>query len=95
LSDALALTKNAGAGNVQIEIVAIGAGVGMLRYDSPWLKEVAAVLADGVKVVACGETMKSLMLTPDEMLPGIGYVRAGLIEIMDRQRHGWQYEKAD
>ena len=95
LANAMALTKNAGPANVRIEIVVIGAGIGMLTYNSPQAAEVAAVLEQGAKVLACGETMKSLILEPDEMLPGIGHVPAGLIEIMDRQREGWFYIKAD
>ncbi len=95
LANAMALTKNAGPANVQIEIVVNGAGIGMLMYNSPQAAEVAAVLERGVKVLACGETMKSLILEQDDMLPGIGYVAGGLIEIMDRQREGWFYIKAD
>jgi uncharacterized protein len=95
LNDSLALTKNAGRANVQIEIVAIGAGIGMLRYDSPWPKEVAASQAAGVRILACGETMKSLLLEKDELLPGIDVAPAGLIEVIDRQREGWHYVKAD
>ena len=95
LNNALALTKNAGRANVQIEIVANGAGIGMLKYNSPEAKEVAAALRMGIKVIACGETMKALMLEKDDMLPEIGYVPGGLIEVLDRQREGWLYIKAD
>jgi intracellular sulfur oxidation DsrE/DsrF family protein len=95
LNNALALRKNAGAANVQIEIVANGMGIGMLKYNSSESREVADVLEAGIKVLACGETMKALLLEKDDMLPGIGYVPGGLIEILDRQREGWQYIKAD
>lgn len=95
LNNALALTKNAGPANVQIEIVANGAGIGMLKYNSTEAREVAAALATGIKVIACGETMKALMLEKDDMLSNISYVPGGLIEVLDRQRDGWQYIKAD
>jgi intracellular sulfur oxidation DsrE/DsrF family protein len=95
LANAMALTKNAGAQNVQIEIVANGMGIGMLKYNSPDAKEVAAVLGMGIKVLACGETMKALMLEKDDMLPNIGYVPGGLIEVLDRQGDGWRYIKGD
>lgn len=95
LSNAIALTKNAGPGNVQIEIVANGMGIGMLKFNSPEAKEVAAVLGMGIKVLACGETMKALMLEKDDMLPNIGFVPGGLIEVLDRQRDGWSYIKGD
>ena len=95
LSNAIALTKNAGPGNVQIEIVANGMGIGRLKFNSTVAKEVAAVLGMGIKVLACGETMKALMLEKDDMLPNIGYVPGGLIEVLDRQRDGWSYIKGD
>jgi intracellular sulfur oxidation DsrE/DsrF family protein len=95
LNNALALTRNAGKANVQIEIVAIGAGIGLLKYNSPFPKEINAVLGVGVKVIACGETMKALMLEKDDMLPNISYVPGGLIEVLDRQHDGWQYVKGD
>ena len=95
LNNAMALTKNAGRANVQIEIVANGMGIGMLKFNSSEAKEVAAVLGMGVQVLACGETMKALMLEKDDMLPNIGYVPGGLIEVLDRQREGWLYIKGD
>ena len=95
LNNSLALTKNAGKGNVEIRIVAIGGGIGMLKVNSPATQLVNAALAQGVKVLACGETMKALMLEKDDMLPNIGFVPGGLIEILDRQGDGWRYIKAD
>jgi len=95
LNNSLALTKNAGRANVEIRIVAIGAGIGMLKENSPAAKLVAAALSQGVNVLACGETMKALQLEKEDMLPNIGYVPGGIIEILDRQSEGWRYIKAD
>lgn len=95
LNNSLAFTKNAGPGNVEIRIVAIGMGIGMLKENSPAAKLVAAALSQGVKVLACGETMKALLLEKEDMLPNIGYVPGGIIEILDRQSEGWRYIKAD
>ena len=93
LNNALQLTKNAGQQNVEIEVVANGMGIGMLKQGSPSAELVAGALAQNVKVLACGVTMKALLLEKDDMLPNIGYVPGGLIEILDRQRDGWQYVK--
>jgi intracellular sulfur oxidation DsrE/DsrF family protein len=95
LNTSLALTKNAGRSNVEIRIVANGMGIGMLKENSPAAKLVAAALAQGVTVLACGETMKALQLEKEDMLPNIGYVPGGLIEILERQNEGWRYIKAD
>lgn len=95
LNNTLALTKNAGKANVDIRIVANGAGIGMLKAGSPSAERVAAALKIGVKVLACGETMKALLLEKEDMLADIGYVPGGIIEILDRQNEGWRYIKAD
>lgn len=95
LSNTLALTKNAGKENVEIRVVANGAGIGMLKENSPSAKMVAAAMERGIKVLACGETMKALMLEKEDMLPDIGYVPGGILEILDRQNEGWRYIKGD
>lgn len=74
-----------------IEIVVYGPGIGMLKSDSPVAKRVADALTSGVKVVACENTMKAQKLSVPDMLPNIGYVSAGVVELMKRQREGYAY----
>ena len=80
-----------GKDNVVAEIVVYGPGIGMLKADSKVEPRVTAALTDGVKVVACENTMKAQKLTRADMMPGIAYVPAGVIELMDRQRDGYSY----
>lgn len=80
-----------GAANVDIELVAYGPGVGMLKRDAAVNTRVAEAVKAGVKVVACENTMRGLKLTHEEMNPAIGYVPAGATEIMKRQGEGWAY----
>lgn len=80
-----------GKENVVAEIVVYGPGIGMLKADSKVEPRVTAALTDGVKVVACENTMKAQKLTRADMMPGIAYVPAGVIELMDRQRDGYSY----
>ena len=74
-----------------IEIVAYGPGIGMLKADSEVADRVGEAVDSGVKVVACGNTMKSQNLTKDDMNSKIGYVQAGVVELMDRQMEGYSY----
>ena len=37
----------------------------------------------------CENTMKGQKLTKDDMHPKIGYVKAGIIEIVEKSRQGW------
>lgn len=83
--------QDLGAGNVEIEIVAYGPGLGMLKMDSTVGNRVGEALSSGVKVVACENTMTNQNLNRDDMLAKIGYVKAGVIELMLKQQEGWSY----
>ena len=48
-------------------------------------------MAAGVKVVACETTMTNQKMKRDEMIDKIGYVKAGVVELMQKQREGWAY----
>ena len=78
-----------GKDNVDIEIVAYGPGISMLKLDSEVGNRVEEAAATGVKVMACGNTMTGLKLTKDDMLPNIGYVKAGVVELMQKQHEGY------
>jgi intracellular sulfur oxidation DsrE/DsrF family protein len=80
-----------GKDNVELELVALGLGLGVLKLDSPMAERVADSSKRGVNVLACEVTMRRQKLTRDDMLSGIGYVPAGLGQIIERQRQGWNY----
>ena len=91
LNNARNLQDDVGVANVDIEIVAYGPGIGMLKLESPSGARVADALKAGVKVIACENTMRGQKLTKDDMLGGISYVPAGVTEIMKKQIEGWAY----
>lgn len=91
LNNARNVQNDLGAEATELEIVVYGPGIGMLKADSPVAKRVADALGKGVKVVACENTMKGQQLTYGDMLPNIGYVNSGVVELMERQRKGWAY----
>jgi intracellular sulfur oxidation DsrE/DsrF family protein len=91
LNNAKNIQADLGAQNVDIEIVAYGPGIGMLKADSVVGNRVGEALAAGVAVVACENTMRNQKLAREEMLPKVGYVNAGVVELMHRQQQGWAY----
>jgi len=91
LNNARNLQADLGQANVDIEIVAYGPGISMLKADSVVGTRVDEALGAGVKVVACENTMRGQKLTKPDMLGGVGYVSAGVVEIMQRQQQGWAY----
>ena len=91
LNNAKNLQEDVGAANVDIEIVAYGPGIGMLKLESPSGSRVAEAMTANVKVIACENTMRGQKLTRDDMLSAISYVPAGVTEIMTKQSEGWSY----
>ena len=82
-----------GKDKVDAELVAYGPGIGMLKVESTVGNRVNDAVADGVKVVACENTMHAQKLTKEDMLASISYVPAGVIELMKKQKAGYAYIK--
>jgi uncharacterized protein len=91
LNNARNVQQEFGADQVNVEIVAYGPGIGMLKADSVTANRVTEATKSGVQVVACQNTMKAQKLTEADMNPAIGYVPAGVVELMKRHREGWDY----
>jgi len=91
LNNARNVQVDLGEDMVDIEIVVYGPGISMLKGGSPVAPRVAAALKTGVKVVACENTMKAQKLVYADMLPDIGYVPAGVVELMKKQQQGYAY----
>ena len=91
LNNAKNLQADLGASNVDVEIVAYGPGIGMLKLDSAVAPRIDEAAKSGVKIIACENTMKGQKLTRADMLEGIDYVSAGVVELMSRQQQGWAY----
>ena len=91
LNNARNIQADLGASNVAIEIVAYGPGIGMLRNGTSVAQRIDEATLSGVKVVACENTMHAQKLARSDMLSGIDYVPAGVVEIMRRQQEGWSY----
>lgn len=78
---------------IPVEIVAFGYGMHMLRFESavgPRLQEAAA---KGIAIKACGTTMQKQKMTESDLYPSakIEVVPAGAVEIIKKQRAGWNY----
>ncbi len=85
------LKTGVGAEGVELELVAYGPGLNMLKADSPVKDMVAEALKAGVKINACQNTMKFMKLTESDILPGVTFVPAGVVEVMRKQQQGWAY----
>ncbi len=91
LNNARNVQQELGAGQVDIEVVVYGPGIAMLKLESPAADRIDQAQKAGIRVVACQNTMKAQKLTKDDMLGTIGYVPAGVVELMKKQQEGYAY----
>ena len=91
LNNANNIQHDLGKDNVQIEIVAYGPGLAMLKGESKVAGRLAQALDNSIGLLACENTMRNTKVTKAEMYNGISYVDAGVVHIMKRQREGWAY----
>lgn len=91
LNNAKNVQKDLGSENVEIEIVAYGPGLNMLKLESPVAGRLNSALNDKVSIVACDNTMHSMKLTDADLIGGAKHVKAGVVQLMERQRQGWSY----
>jgi intracellular sulfur oxidation DsrE/DsrF family protein len=87
------IRKELGRDKVDIEIVAFGLGINMLRADAEIANRVEDAAADGIAVMACANSMRNYKIGKDDLTKNVGIVPAGVVEIMQRQRDGWLYLK--
>ena len=93
LQNAEAMQRNMGRENVDVEIVANGYGLDMLKNESAVAALINGALDRSVDVVACGETMERTGVKKDDLVGGVRVVKGGLPEIALKVRAGWTYIK--
>ena len=91
LNNARNLQADLGAANVEIEIVAYGPGLNMVKAGSAVSNRIDEAVLGGTNILACENTMANQKVTKEQILPGVNYVGAGVVEIMRRQQQGWSY----
>jgi intracellular sulfur oxidation DsrE/DsrF family protein len=91
LNNAKNVQAELGKENVQIEIIAYGPGLDMLKAESKVSDRLAGALDDSVGLIACENTMTTTKVTKSDMYSGIAYVKTGVTHIMKRQKEGWAY----
>ena len=76
---------------IGVEIVAYGPGLKMLRSDSSVTGDLEEANNNGVKLVACGNTMRMTHTTHAQLNRAVVVVPSGVVEIMERQQDGYAY----
>lgn len=84
---------------VQVEVVAYGPGLNMLREDKSPVKDRIRRLVEGsfaskVSFTACGNTMQVMEQAeghPIKIVPQASVVPAGVVRLSELQEQGWSY----
>lgn len=82
-----------GAENMAVEIVASGPGLEMLKRDSSVIPSLEEAANSGIKLIACGNTMKMTNTRLEELIPYVEVVKHGVVEIVQKQQRGYSYVK--
>jgi len=85
------LKEGVGSEGVEVELIAYGPGILMLKADSPVKHRIADAMKSGVHVNACQNTMTGMKLTPADMPAGDRLRASGVVEVMKKQQQGWAY----
>jgi uncharacterized protein len=91
LNNAENVQEDLGKKNVEIEIVAYGPGIGMLKMDSEVSGRVTQALSNGVTIAACENTMTKQKISRSEIIDKVSFVKAGVVELMQKQQQGYAY----
>lgn len=88
------LLKGLGPDAVDVEVVAYGPGVSMVRKGSAVDAGIQELEAKHVRFVACENSMRMQHITAADLAQGVGTVPSGIVEVVTRQEQGWTYVKA-
>ena len=76
--------------DTQIELVAFGQGIHMLKFDAPVNSRLIEARKNfGAKIYACENSMGRNKLSRNDIAPDVIFVKAGVEHIITRQREGW------
>jgi uncharacterized protein len=82
---------------VEIEIVAFGPGLHMLRDDTSPVKDRIKAISEktsSIKFQACGNTLDNMAKAenkPVRLVSQSSVVKSGVVRVMERQEQGWSY----
>ncbi|MFN0101410.1 MAG: DsrE family protein [Bryobacteraceae bacterium] len=89
------LRKSFGKESTEIEVVAHGKGLGLLKKTNTGLKErIASIAKSQARFVACENTMRRMLVKKEDLLPEAGTVDSGVAEVVRKQEAGWSYIKS-
>jgi len=92
LSSANNVMKFYGPENVKIAIICYSKGIRtLLKKEKKIAVRVRSLQTYDVEFIACGNTMRTLKIKPEDLIEGVEIVTAGIVELVERDLKGWIY----
>lgn len=82
------------APNAKIAVVCHGPGLGFLQKSISKVAPAIEKLGGKIEFIACENTMRERNIPKEDILKEASFVRAGILEVVQRQENGWSYIKA-
>ncbi|MDH3465720.1 MAG: DsrE family protein [Gammaproteobacteria bacterium] len=80
-----------GPDKVEIEVVAYGPGLRLLFSENENAPRIQSMADNGIAFSACGNTMKKMGRTMENLNPVSQHVQAGVARLVELQEAGWSY----
>jgi len=78
-------------GDAQIQVVCHGEGISLVEKKAKLADSVQSLMKQGVRFVACENTMKKKSLSKDDLVAGTTTVPSGAVEVIRKQGEGYAY----
>ncbi|WP_020561143.1 DsrE family protein [Thiofilum flexile] len=94
LSNIVNLQKHYGLDEIEIELVAYGAGIWFLTEQSAFKARIESLMLQNVVFTACGNTLDMIAVRDGKRPPlieGVELTQTGLARLIERQEQGWSY----
>lgn len=87
-----AILAEVGDDGCELLVVCHSGGIGLVvAGQSPFGARIEALQARGVRFVACRNTMRQKGIDPGQLLPAVGVVPSGAVEVIRKQQEGYSY----
>ena len=76
---------------LKVVVIAYGPGMRVLKkdYDKKVLSRIRSLMEYDVEFIGCKNTMQTMGWKKKDFIDGIDYVQAGIVEVIERQAHGF------
>ena len=83
------------APNTHIEVVCHGPGISMMQSALSIVHpKITEMKAKGVNFVVCENALRERKVSKEEIVPEANFVKAGILEVIQKQEQGWTYIRA-